>query len=144
MNMTTRELPVQIAEGALMQGNEYGWQPSSFPTALANAPALGYACIGGQFQFRLADGICELYWLNANAKPRYEAEAWQQYCERSCAEVSTRFQKLMSETDFVKQALDWPAVREAMAHGADALKKLVFVGYFTDEAEWLEDHQPQR
>jgi hypothetical protein len=136
--MSERELPPTIAVGARLEGNEYGWEPSLFPAALANAQALGYACIGGQFQFRLDIGTCEMYWLSADSDPRQEAESWQEYSERSCSEVKTGFQRLMSETDFRRQALEWHPVREAMSHGFDPLEKLVFVAYFVDEAEWLE------
>lgn len=139
--MPERELPARIAEGSYLKGNEYGWEPSLFPTALANAQALGYACISGQFQFRLDDGTCEIYWLSADSDPRHEAEKWLEYCERSCSEVKTGFQKLLSETDFQKQALEWGPVKEAIAHGLDPLEKLVFVAYFVDEAEWLEDQR---
>jgi len=118
--MPESELPPKIAEGALLEGNEYGWEPSLFPAALANAQALGYACIGGQFQFRLDIGTCEMYWLSADSGPRDEAESWLEYCERSCSEVRAGFQKLMSETDFRKQALEWHPVREAMAHAASS------------------------
>jgi hypothetical protein len=137
--MLDRELPPQIAEGAHLEGSEYGWRASLFPTALANAQALGYACIGGQFQFRLDSGICEMYWLSADSDPRREAESWLNYCGRSCSEVEAGFQKLISETDFRKQAQEWPPVKEAMAHGLDPLEKLVFVAYFVDEAGWSED-----
>ena len=139
--MPERELPLKIAEGARLKGNEYGWKPSLFPTALANAQALGYACIGGQFQFRLDIGTCEMYWLSADSGPRFEAESWLEYCERSCSEVRIGFQKLMSDTDFRKQALEWHPVRDAMAQGLDPQEKLVFIAYFVDEAEWLEDER---
>jgi hypothetical protein len=139
--MPERELPPKIAEGSHLEGNEYGWEPSLFPPALANAHALGYACIGGQFQFRLDDGTCEMYWLSADSDPRHEAEKWLEYCQRFCSEVKTGFQKLMSETDFQRQALEWRPVIEAMAHGLDPLEKVVFVAYFVDEAEWLEDQR---
>src|ERR1700722_15617002 len=137
--MPERELPAKIAGGSHLKGKEYGWEPSLFPTALANAQVLGYACIGGQFQFRLNDGTCEMYWLSADSDPRHETEKWLEYCERSCSEVKNGFQKLMSETDFQKQAMEWGPVKEAIAHGLDPLEKLVFVAYFVDEAEWLED-----
>ena len=32
--MPESELPPKIAEGALLEGNEYGWKPSLFPAAL--------------------------------------------------------------------------------------------------------------
>jgi hypothetical protein len=139
--MLGRALPPKIAEGAHLKGNEYGWEASLFPAALANAQTLGYACIGGQFQFRLDNGTCEMYWLSADSDPRHEAESWLNYCERSCSEVMAGFQKLMSEIDFRKQAQEWPPVKEAMTHGLDPLEKLVFVAYFVDEAEWLEDQR---
>jgi hypothetical protein len=139
--MPEYELPPKIAEGARLGGNEYGWHPALFPEALANAQTLGYACTGGQFQFRLNNGTCEMYWLSADSDPRHEAESWLTYCERSCSEVKAGFQKLMSETDFRKQAQEWPPVKEAMAHGLDPIEKLVFVAYFVDEPEWLEDQR---
>jgi hypothetical protein len=49
-------LPPDVLQGAALRGNEYGWSVSLFPNALARAEALGYACLGGQFQFRLDDG----------------------------------------------------------------------------------------
>jgi hypothetical protein len=67
--MSERELPPEIADGARLEGNEYGWEPSLFPATLANAQALGYACIGGQFQFRLDIGTCEMYWLSPHFSP---------------------------------------------------------------------------
>jgi hypothetical protein len=69
-------------------------------------------------------------WLGADSGNRNEAESWLGYCERSCSEVKTGFQKLMSETDFRKQALEWHPVREAMTHGLDPLEKLAFIAYF--------------
>jgi len=58
-------LPLDISQGAMLRGNEYGWSVSSFPDALARAEAHGFACLGGQFQFRLEEATCEMYWLEA-------------------------------------------------------------------------------
>jgi hypothetical protein len=134
--MTEHELPPQVVEGARIAGNEYGWQIPSFPDALANAEALGYACIGGQFQFRLDGGTCEMYWLSADSNPRELGESWLAFSRRSCSEVKSGFEKLLTETDFVKQAMEWLPVREAMKEGLDPIQKLVFVAYFVGEAEW--------
>ena len=41
-------LPTEVAQGATLRGNEYGWSLSSFPAALARAEASGYACLGGR------------------------------------------------------------------------------------------------
>jgi hypothetical protein len=139
--MTERDLPPEIAKGAHLAGNELGWRVMSFPDALSNAEALAYACIGGQFQFRLEVGICEMYCLSADSESRKESESWQAYCARSCSEVRRGFDKLLSETDFSKQALEWPLINKAVNDGLDPMEKLVFVAYFVDEAEWLEDQR---
>lgn len=126
-------LPPDISQGATLRGNEYGWSVSSFPRALASAQAHGYACLGGQFQFRLDDGsTCEMYWLDANSKEHANGESWVDYCHRSCLEVLNRFQHLASATDFKKQASNWPSVQ------IDPRKSLVFVAYFVTERELAE------
>jgi hypothetical protein len=112
-----------------LRGNEYGWSVSAFPNALAKALNAGYACLGGQFQFRLDDGnTCEMYWLEADSSERTAHESWKDYSRRSCTEVLSRFQHLMSETDFAKEASNWKVQ-------IDPTKYLVFVGYFVREAE---------
>ena len=123
-------LPPDISQGATLLGNEYGWSISSFPDALTRAQAHGYACLGGQFQFRLDDGVtCEMYWLDSNSKERAPGESWVDYCHRSCSEVLSRFQNLVSATDFKKEASSWASVQ------IDPTKSLVFVAYFITEGE---------
>src|SRR6266699_3709084 len=123
-------LPEDIRQGARLRGNEYGWSISSFPVAVANAEVHGYACLAGQFQFRLDDGsTCEMYWLDADSTDRVPGEQWADYCRRSCSEVLEKFRLLVSSTDFEKEASGWPTVR------FDPMKSLVFVAYFVTEAE---------
>lgn len=123
-------LPPDISQGASLRGNEYGWSVSSFPDALARAEARGYACLGGQFQFRLDDGsTCEMYWLATDSKERAHGESWAVYSHRSCSEVQNNFQRLASATDFRKEASSWPSVQ------IDPTTALVFVAYFVTEAE---------
>jgi hypothetical protein len=126
-------LPPDISQGSALRGNEYGWSLSSFPDALASAEARAYACLGGQFQFRLDDGSsCEMYWLAADSKERVDGEPWVDYCHRSCSEVLNRFQHLAYSTDFKKEASSWPSVQ------IDPTKDLVFVGYFVTESDLAE------
>jgi hypothetical protein len=123
-------LPSEIALGATLRGNEYGWSISAFPDALANAQARGYACLGGQFQFRMDGGsICEMYWLSADAKERASEESWADYCRRSCSEVFEKFQYLISVTDFKKESTGWASIP------VDLNRHLVFVAYFVTEAD---------
>jgi hypothetical protein len=123
-------LPPDVLEGATLRGNEYGWSVSSFSHAVVRAEANGYACLGGQFQFRLEDGsTCEMYWLNADSEERATSESWPNYVHRSCSEVLDAFQRLLSDTDFRKEASNW-------AVQINPKGDLVFVAYFVTENEW--------
>jgi hypothetical protein len=123
------DLPSDVLDGATLRGNEYGWLPASFPLALARAEARGFACLGGQFQFRLNDGsTCEMYWLNADCKDRMPEESWDDYRLRSCSEVREKFERLISRTDFHKEA-------SASRLGDAATDSLVFVAYFVTESD---------
>ena len=125
-------LPAEVAEGASLRDKEYGWNVSAFPNALLKAQIAGYACLGGQFQFRLDDGsTCEMYWLEANSAERADEESWIDYSRRSCAEVLKRFQHLVSETNFAEEASHWPLQ-------IDSVRSLVFVAYFIRETEWAD------
>lgn len=132
----TDNLPVEMTTCATLDGNEYGWRIESFPNALAKAEAFGYACLGGQFQFRLNTGICEIYWLSADSRERELNEIWLDYCHRSSTEVLNNFNKVVSETDFEEIAGDWPIVQQAMEQGVDPHQVLVFVAYFVTEDEY--------
>ena len=122
------DLPPEITQGATLRGKEFGWTISSFPDALTKAPALGYACLGGQFQFRVDDGIYEMYWIDADSAEREQGESWEDYCRRSCKEVLQEFQKSLSKTDFAKEALNF-------SFPIDPIKTLVFVAYFVSQTD---------
>ena len=109
-------LPPDITQGATARGNEYGWTLDAFPQAIVKAQGLGYACLGGQFQFRLNDGTYE-------------------YVRRSCGEVLGRFNAVVASADFPKEASSWPSLATAMAQGLSITNHLVFVAYFVTEAE---------
>jgi hypothetical protein len=81
-------LPPEIAAGASLQDQEYGWNIQSFPAALSTAERLGFACLGGQFQFRFDGTIFEMYWLDADAAAALPEEPWLDYVHRSCSEVA--------------------------------------------------------
>jgi hypothetical protein len=124
-------LPPEIAKGASLRGNEYGWPISAFLGALAVAPSLGFACIGGQFQFRLSESICEMYWLSADPSDRRDHEPWSDFSNRSCSEVMSEFKDLISTTDFVKESAKWKL-------DASAVETLVFVAFFESESTFVD------
>ena len=133
------ELPSELVQGTSINGNEYGWPPALFPDAALRAESLGYACLGGQFQFRASVGTCEMYWLSADSTDRQPTEEWSAFCTRSRAEVLERFHQIVAETDFQREAVRWPVLRSEMERGIDLLETLVFVAYFVTETEWLAD-----
>lgn len=133
-------LPDEITEGAALRGNEYGWEAGTFPKALKKASALGYACLGGQFQFRLDCGTYEMYWIDADSDERFRDESWSKFCERSCSQVLQKFEQRIESTDFAKEVTDWPSLREASKGSTRLEEMLVFVAYFVTESDWLTDH----
>jgi hypothetical protein len=140
LSMDTRfVLPAELVGGTSIAGNEYGWPVALFSEAARRAEALGYACAGGQFQFRIPAGICEMYWLSAESSGRQLSETWRAYCERSRIEVLDRFSAIIEETDFIAEAVKWPLLKTEIERGLDLLSALVFVAYFESESEWLRD-----
>ena len=130
-------LPPEIAGDASFDGAEYGWKILSFPAALAAAERLGFACLGGQLQFRFDASIFEMYWLNADASERLPNEVWSDYVHRSCSEVSQNFTELLGNVDLQKVVQEWPALKARVVNGIDPSNALVFVAYFVTEEEYV-------
>ena len=128
-------LAPELLAGATLRGNEYGWKPESFAKAIAIAADHGCACIGGQFQFRLPDATCEMYWLSAESAERKTGVAWSEYSRRSCAEVSDGFNRLIRSTDFRAQASEFEFLNRMVQAGFDPIPTLVFVAYFLTEQQ---------
>lgn len=127
------ELPSELTGTADLRGNEYAWRIEDFPSVLAKARSLGYGCLGGQFQFRLPDATCEMYWLNADPDDRLRGETWSDFSMRSCDQTLDRFKKLVAITDFEMEARRWADI-PALAHkDAAPLRYLFFVADFVAE-----------
>jgi hypothetical protein len=65
------------------------------------------------------------------SKERLPGQSWPDYSRRSCSEVRENFQRLIFQTDFRKEALEWnfpPAFTGS----------LVFVAYFITESDLAE------
>ena len=138
VNSTPNSLPADLLDGATLRGNEYGWVPKSFASVVAVAADHGCACIGGQFQFRLPDATCEMYWLNADSAERASGESWSEYSRRSCDEVRMGFNRLMQSTDFRIQASQFDFLKQKLDAGFDPVPTLVFVAYFVTEQQTTE------
>ena len=92
---------------------------------------MGYACLGGQFWFLLADGsLYEPFWLEANSGERGKNEAWPEYKSRSCLEVAEAFDALMRTTNFEREAAQFKSL--------EAPYSILFNAYFVTESELVE------
>lgn len=131
------KLPEELTKDADQRHGEYAWGISHFSSALAVAPTLGFACLGGQFQLRPdQDTIYELYWLEANSSDRLSAESWASYAERSCSDVSARFTALLGSVDFQDEALKFRSIDPLLFSRLGKLEAPVFCAYFVDEMEF--------
>jgi hypothetical protein len=123
-------LPPSVLSKATLRGNEYAWPLAAVEEAVTAAAACGLANLGGQAQFRIPEGTCELYWLSLDSGARLSHEPWESYVARSAAEVLVQFTALRELTDFIKEALQWPVLNQLYAQGVDLSQYLCFVLYF--------------
>ena len=137
-------LPDELTVGASLRGNEFGWKLDTFERAITTASQLGYACYGGQFQFRLADGTtCEMYWVETAWCERTQDEPWRHFAARSCQESLNDFERLIRTTDFRREAEQFEYLRSLLDQGWNPIDDLVFVAYFETEEEWNRSESQQ-
>ena len=131
--MDETRLPPSILAKATLRGNEYAWPFEWVEEAISVAVTLQLVTLGGQAQFRLPDGICEMYWLNADAPDRRLAEPWSEFVSRSALVVLRRFEETVASADYVAEAHQWPFLQEKIKDGVNTLDYLCFVLYFQAE-----------
>jgi hypothetical protein len=126
-------LPKTFLDKAVKSGNEFGWRQSDFIEVVKTARQLKIAVVGGQVQYLLPDGTCELYWLAYDPTERLQNEIWTDYCDRTASECIDKFQKLVSQTDFEKEATDnFDFLKNKKASGTNISDFLTFIIYFDD------------
>ena len=131
------DLPPELAREAVQSGQEFAWPVDIFPTIAEAAPGLGYACLGGQFQFQRPSGeIFEVYWLSADPSEREAAEPWSEFTTRSCMEVARGFTTLLQSAGLQAEVEKFK--RMEVPTGETSRSKLVFCAYFVSETEWRE------
>jgi hypothetical protein len=130
-------LPPSILAKASLRGKEYAWPLDAVEEAIAAGRAAGLVTLGGQVQFRLPDGICELYWISANAGERRPDESWDVFVNRSADEMLRQFREEVVVHDFLSEARSWPFLRRQIDKGVDVLCCLYFVLYFETEESYL-------
>lgn len=140
--MTEDKLPLKIREKARVStGGEYAWKKNDVEEVIDSAQELGLACIGGQPQFQLSDGTCELYWVNYDSTERNNDELWEDYVKRSAYEVKTEFYRKCIETDFEKEAKEFDFLKDKMKEkDFKSIDYLYFVLYFNSEYDMNKNH----
>jgi hypothetical protein len=78
-----QRLPISILDKAIKSTNEFGWIQEDFSEVIKAARNAQLAVIGGQVQYVLPDGTCELYWLSYDPADRQINEPWLAYCDRT-------------------------------------------------------------
>lgn len=134
---TEESLPDHILAAATRAGNEWAWPLDRVPEAIAAAADLGFATLGGQVQFRVPGGTCELYWRNADSSDRLPDEPWGEFVRRSAAEVFAGVIRLPPEAAMIDEGLGWEYLSRLHYRGDDLRKYLCFVLCFVTEAEYL-------
>jgi hypothetical protein len=123
-------LPPAILAKATLRGNEYAWPFEVVEETIFAAQASGLATLGGQAQFRIPEGTCEMYWLDADASDRRDGEPWREFVARSTREVVAGFKQKVVSADFLAEARQWPILREKIEAGINIMDCLRFVLYF--------------
>jgi hypothetical protein len=131
-NQEEKRLPETILKKAIKSGNEFGWRQADFIETIETARKLKMGIVGGQVQYVLSDGTCELYWLTFDPTERQPGEDWIKYCNRTADETINKFKDLITKTDFDKEALTFDFLRDKKSKGVNIEDNRVFIIYFND------------
>lgn len=99
-------LPRYILEKAIVSGNEYGWRREDYKQVVEVAYSHRLAIVGGQIQFKLPDGTCEMYWYSYDTNDRLKNESWLDYCLRTKSECLKKFRELPSNYELVREGIE--------------------------------------
>ena len=137
-------LPAEILQKAILSGKEYGWKRHDFREVLEKAVKVGLGIIGGQVQFKLPDGTCELYWHKYDTTERKSGENWKEYCQRTKEECLSRFEKLPTDNELIKEGIEsFDILKEKSKNKLSDF--LIFILYFNDkETEQQKKNAPQQ
>lgn len=135
-------LPTEILQKAIVSGKEYGWKRADFKEVVNKAIEIGLAIVGGQVQFNLPDGTCELYWHKYNTTERKSAENWMDYCQRTKDECLSQFEKLPTNNELIKEGIEsFKFLKEKSEINAELNDFLIFILYFNGSETELEKNK---
>lgn len=142
MQFSEKLLPDDLLERATLRGNEYAWRVDDIPKVIEAAREANLVSIGGQLQFRFADGgTCDCYWIDVDTSRTVSSSLpWPERVIRAAEAALSDFQELRASYDFLAEG------RTAFAHefetreadGGDLAAAMCFVWYVTTPAEEAE------
>ncbi len=134
MNEFKRNIPEKILEKDILTGNEFGCRKTDFQSVINIARENLIAIVGGQIQYSLPDGTCELYWLAYDTESKKNEETWKMYCERTAKESLEKFNSIIQKYDIEKEAVkSFKFLEEKKQVGIDIDAFQTFVVYFENE-----------
>ena len=126
-------LSQSILDLAVKKDGEKGWKLSDVPEVAKDALKNNMGIIGGQIQYRLPRGTCELYWVNADPESKKENESWEEYVLRSYEEFLLKFKENVLSRDIQKEAIEsFQFLKEKVEKGMDIEPYQVFLMYFSE------------
>jgi len=134
MTIEQKYLPPEILNKSTISGKEYGWDRQDFQNVIEAATEIGLGIIGGQVQFKLPDGTCELYWRKYDTAERVKDEKWTEYRERTKQECLSLFNQLPINKELVNEGIEnFDFLKDKFSEGINLEKYLIFIIYFNDK-----------
>lgn len=135
MNEFKTYIPKKILDKDVLSGNEFGCRQSDFADIIEIARQNSLAITGGQVQYALPDGTCELYWLTYDTAEKKSDETWTAYCDRTAEECIEKFNSIIETTDIEKEALkNFKFLQDKKRTGVEINNYKTFILYFDSEA----------
>jgi hypothetical protein len=131
-------LPAHIREHGTQRGNEWAWPIADIPDVIEAARLARMVSIGGQLQFRLLEGTCELYWIEVDTSQVTSSDLpWQERVEQTASIALSQFQDLQKRFDFLVegQSAFGQHLDEFRASGGDPRDAMCFVWYLEAQPE---------
>lgn len=126
-------LLTEILQKAIVSGKEYGWKRTDIKEVVDKAVEVGLGIIGGQVQFKLPDGTCELYWHKYDTTDRKSNENWKDYCHRTKQECLSQFEIIPTDSELVKEGIEnFDFLKEKSKTEKTLSDFLIFILYFND------------
>lgn len=137
MGESEEKLPREILSRVVKSGKEYGWRKDDAIQAIEAAMCVGLATLGGEIQFVLPEGTCELYGQGSESGKQKQGEVWADYVIRSGRECIAIVRKIVSEVDLIREGTEhFNILHEKAAQGMNLEDYLVFILYFVDQEEY--------